>query len=381
MRIVLTGGGTGGHFYPLMAVAESVYEKAEEQKLLHDPEFYYLAPTPYNKDYLNKYDIEFRSITAGKQRTYASLKNFLGLFKTAWGILQSLWTVFAIYPDVVFAKGGYASFPVLVAARILRIPVVIHESDSVPGRVNRWAGNFAVQVAISFPDAAEYFPDNKVALTGNPIRSEIARPALSGAREYLDIEEDVPVIFVIGGSQGSKTINSVLLDAMPELLENYYVIHQTGSENMTAVEQSTEFLFSELPRHKQSLKERYKPFGFLDAVALRMAAGAADIVISRAGSTIFEIAAWAVPSILIPLDESHADHQRKNAYAYARTGAAEVIEENNISDNILMSEIDKIMNNSDIYKKMTQAAADFARLDAAEIIAGELLHIGQKHKE
>ncbi len=364
-----------------MAVAESIYNQAEERKLLHDPELYYLAPTPYNREYLNKHDIDFRSISAGKRRTYASIKNFFGLFKTAWGILQSLWTVFAIYPDVVFAKGGYASFPVLVAARILRIPVLIHESDSIPGRVNKWAGGFATQVAISFPDAVDHFPEDKVVLTGNPIRSDIARPALSGAREYLDIEEDIPVIFVIGGSQGSQTINSVILEALPELLEDYYIIHQAGPENMTGVEQTTEFLFSELPRHKQSLQERYKPFGFLDAVALRMAAGAADVVISRAGSTIFEIAAWAVPSILIPLDASHADHQRKNAYAYARTGAAEVIEEDNISDNILMSEIDKIMGNPDMYKSMTQAASDFARLDAADTIANELLHISEQHEE
>jgi UDP-N-acetylglucosamine--N-acetylmuramyl-(pentapeptide) pyrophosphoryl-undecaprenol N-acetylglucosamine transferase len=111
-----------------------------------------------------------------------------------------------------------------------------------------------------------------------------------------------------------------------------------------------------------------------------MAAGAADIIISRAGSTIFEIAAWAVPSILIPLDIAHADHQRKNAYAYASTGAAIVIDEANLGDDILLSEIEKIMQDQDRYERMTKAAANFSRLEAASIIAGEIIHIARKHK-
>lgn len=380
MRIILTGGGTGGHFYPLIAVADAVYNQAEEKKLLDELDLYYLAPDPYNQEVLDEHDISFRSISAGKLRTHFSVKNFLDLFKTAWGVLKALWTVFVIYPDVVFAKGGYVSFPVLVAARILRIPVMIHESDSVPGRVNRWAGSFASQIAVSFPQAIEYFPDEKVALTGNPIRAEIADPSQEGAREYLDMKEDIPIIFVIGGSQGSETINSVVLEALPKLLESYYVIHQVGPDNMESVKETTNFFFSELPRKQQSLEKRYRPFGFLDQTAMRMAAGAADIVISRAGSTIFEIAAWAVPSILIPLEIAHADHQRKNAYAYAASGAATVIDEANLGDDILVSEIESIMDDADTYRSMATAAAEFSRLDAAEVIADEILHIGQTHE-
>lgn len=381
MRIVLTGGGTGGHFYPLIAVAEALYEKSREEKLLTEPEIFYLAPDPYDQTMLDEHEINFRSVQAGKVRKHFSVHNFFDFFKTAWGTLTALWTVFAIYPDVVFAKGGYVSFPVLLAARLLRIPVFIHESDSVPGRVNRWAGSFAEKIAVSFPQAVEYFPDDKVALTGNPIRKEIANPATEGAREYLNMEPDIPVIFILGGSQGAKIINSVILEALPELLESYYVIHQVGPNNIESVEETTAFFFSELPRAKQSLKERYKPFGFLDQTALRMAAGTADIVISRAGSTIFEIAAWSVPSILIPLDVAHADHQRKNAYAYAANGAATVIDEPNLGDDILLSEISAIMDNPDKYEKMARAAAQFARLDAADVIADELLYLARTHAE
>jgi len=379
MKIVLTGGGSGGHFYPLIAVADALREKAREEKLLTPPELYYLAPNSYDQEALDKYDIEFRPISAGKMRTHFSFQNISDLFKTMWGIVKSIWTVFSIYPDVVFAKGGYVSFPVLVAARLLRIPVFIHESDSVPGRVNRWAGGFAKKVAVSFPDAASYFPKEKVALTGNPIRDEIANPATSGAREYLNMKDDVPVIFVIGGSQGAQRVNSIILESLPQLIEDYYVIHQVGESNLKSVKETTEFFFSELPRVKQTLEYRYKPFGFLDETALRMAAGAADIVISRAGSTIFEIAAWAVPSILIPLTESHADHQRKNAYAYAASGAATVIDEANLSDDILMSELKEVMGNTDIYERMATAAAKFAQLDAADTIADEIIYLARTH--
>jgi UDP-N-acetylglucosamine--N-acetylmuramyl-(pentapeptide) pyrophosphoryl-undecaprenol N-acetylglucosamine transferase len=379
MRIILTGGFTGGHFYPLIAVADAIYQQAREEKLITDPELYYLAPDPYRQNLLDDYAISYRSIQAGKLRRGFSVWNILDLFKTGWGVLQAIWKVFAIYPDVVFAKGGYVSFPVLVAARLLRIPVFIHESDSVPGRVNRWAGKFAAQVAVSFPQTADYFPEDKVALTGNPIRESIANPATSGAREYLEMEPDTPVIFIIGGSQGAEIINSVVLEALPELLESYYVIHQVGEANLNNVKETTDFFFSELPRNKQALKARYKPFGFLDETALRMAAGAADIVISRAGSTIFEIAAWSVPSILIPLEIAHADHQRKNAYAYAQAGAATVIDEANVGDDILLSELREIMDNPEKYEKMATAAARFARLDAAKIIAEEIIHLGRAH--
>jgi len=380
MRIILTGGGTGGHFYPLIAVADALYEKSGIEKLLKDPDIYYLAPNPYDADALSAYDIKYKSISAGKSRPGLSFVNVFDWFRTGWGIIKAIWTVYVIYPDVIFSKGGYVSFPVLVAGRLLRIPIIIHESDSVPGRVNKWAGKFAQRIAVSFPQAASFFEKDKVAFTGNPIRSEIAYPANSGAREFLNMDEDIPVIFILGGSQGAQIINSVILETLPKLLESYYVIHQVGDKNVTSVRETTDFFFSELSRSKQSLRRRYKTFGFLDENAMRMAAGAADIVISRAGSTIFELAAWAVPSILIPLDTAHADHQRKNAYAYASTGAAVVIDESNLGDDILLSEINNVMNSNDTYLKMTKAAADFARLDAANAIAGEIISIARKHK-
>src|SRR4051812_24454097 len=189
MRILFTGGGTGGHFYPIVAIAEEVTKIVREKRLLA-PELYYMSPTPYDEGILYEHGITYKKNSAGKLRRYFSILNFFDLFRTAWGVFVSIIEVWRLYPDVVFGKGGYASFPALLAARILRIPVVIHESDSHPGRVNAWAGKFADKVAVSYAEASQYFPKGKVALTGQPVRKEIATPITEGAREYLKLEKD-----------------------------------------------------------------------------------------------------------------------------------------------------------------------------------------------
>ncbi|MBI5126678.1 MAG: undecaprenyldiphospho-muramoylpentapeptide beta-N-acetylglucosaminyltransferase [Candidatus Taylorbacteria bacterium] len=375
MKILFTGGGTGGHFYPIIAITEALRERAKNQKILM-PELYYMAPTEYNPRALFDNELIFVPVTAGKIRRYFSLLNFFDLFKTAWGVCSALSSLYKIYPDVVFGKGGYASFPTLFAARLLRIPVVIHESDSVPGRVNTWAGKFARKIAISYPEAAQYFKNkDRVAFTGNPIRKEIIAPLSNGAHEFLGLEQGIPTILVLGGSQGSQVINDAIVESLPKLLENYQVIHQTGKNNYKAVEQLVKLILDKDPNIG-----RYKSFDYLNDLALRMSAGIADVVISRAGSTIFEIAAWGVPSIIIPLSEKISHDQTKNAFAYARSGACMVIEEQNISDTVLTYEIDTLIKNTELRTKMKDAAHKFSRLDSADIIAQALLEIALEHE-
>ena len=218
--------------------------------------------------------------------------------------------MFSVYPDVVFGKGGYASFPTIFAARILRIPVVIHESDSAPGRVNKWAGHFAKKVAVSFPKRWNIFPKKQCAWTGQPIRIEIEHPAAKKeALEYFKLEENIPVIFILGGSQGAELINNTILDALPRLIKNYQIIHQTGIKNFKNVSGQAEIILA-----KDEQKIRYMPIAYLNPLTMKMAAGAAAIIISRAGSTIFEIASWNVPSILIPFTNSNADHSKEKCF-------------------------------------------------------------------
>jgi UDP-N-acetylglucosamine--N-acetylmuramyl-(pentapeptide) pyrophosphoryl-undecaprenol N-acetylglucosamine transferase len=375
MKILLTGGGSGGHFYPLIAVAESINKIAKQENLI-SAELYFMSDNPYDAESLIENDITFIPVSAGKMRRYASALNFIDIFKTFFGVISAMIKVFKIYPDVVFSKGAYASFPVLVAARFLRIPVIIHESDSFPGKTNAWAGKFAKKIAVSYPEAAKYFNEAKVAFTGNPLRKAVLNVNKNGAHEYLNLEKNIPTVLVLGGSLGAQLINERILNALPNLVDKYQIVHQTGKLNAAEVTKTAEVILA-----NNLNKNRYRIFDYLNDMSLIMAAGAADLIISRAGSTIFEIASWGVPSIVIPITETNGDHQRMNAYAYARSGAAFVIEETNLTTNVLLSEIDRVLQNQDMRQKMSVAAKAFAHPDAADKIAREIINIALTHEE
>lgn len=378
MKILFAGGGTGGHFYPIIAIVQALNEKVKEKKVLY-PKYYYMAPSQYNPRALFDNEIEYIHVPAGKLRRYFSILNFFDLFKTFWGVFLAIIKVYRLYPDVVFGKGGYASFPVLFAARLLKIPVVIHESDSTPGRVNKWAGKFAEKIALSYPSASEYFPEasalGRVAFTGNPIRKDILMAISTGSREFLKLEEKTPVVFIIGGSQGSQFLNDILIDSLNELVERYQIIHQTGRNNFKMVTETSKIVMKE-----NKFAYRYHPYDYMNDLTMRMSAGAAQVIVSRAGSAIFEIAAWGVPSIIVPLSKEVSHDQTKNAFAYARAGAASVIEEHNLTSHILIGEIDRIINNPSNVEKMKQGAKEFSHLDAAGKIAEVLLEIALKHE-
>jgi UDP-N-acetylglucosamine--N-acetylmuramyl-(pentapeptide) pyrophosphoryl-undecaprenol N-acetylglucosamine transferase len=376
MKIVFTGGGTGGHFYPLMAVAEEMNNIINERDLIR-AEMYYLSNTPYDEKTLEAHNITYKHVSAGKLRRYFSLKNGIDFFKSLVGLPTALSILFRIYPDVVFSKGGYASVPVVLAARLLRIPVFVHDSDAIPGRANLWAGKFAERVAVSYPEAADYFKKSKhVAYTGNPTRKRVGIPQTHGSHEHFNFSPDIPTLLFMGGSQGAEHMNRTLLQALDELLPRYQIIHQIGKEKYEAF---TGFLQMELGKHEYM--HHYRPFPFLEELDLRNAAGCADLIISRAGSgSIFNIASWGKPSILVPIPEDVSRDQRKNAFAYARSGGAEVIEQENFTYHVLISEIDRLMNDSEVLQRMREGAKAFAKPDAAHNIAYELVKMMLEHE-
>jgi len=375
MKILLTGGGSGGHFYPIIAVAEAIRKIVRIEKLVA-PGLYFMSDSPYNEKLLYDNEIIFKKVGAGKIRLYFSFWNFTDLFKTFFGALKAIAEMFGIYPDVVFGKGGYASFPALLAARIFRIPVVIHESDSVPGKVNLWAGKFAVKVAVSYPEAARYFPADRVACVGNPIRESVQNLAAEGAHTYFNFAPEIPVIFIIGGSQGAELINDIVLGALPSLLQKYQIIHQTGKKQFVLAKETAVVALGE----GSPLLARYKAYEYLDDLPLKMAASAADIVVSRAGSVLFEIAAWGKPAIVIPIAESNGDHQRENAYNFARKTGATVIEEENLSPNLFESEVGRLFVDPARREMLGRKAKEFSTPDAAEKIARELINIAITHE-
>jgi UDP-N-acetylglucosamine--N-acetylmuramyl-(pentapeptide) pyrophosphoryl-undecaprenol N-acetylglucosamine transferase len=368
MKIGLVGGGTGGHFYPLIAVAEELSTKPQA------PELYYFGPSPYDKEALKSQGITYVSVPAGKLRLYPSIQNFFDVFRNIIGVPIAIVKLLFIYPDVIFSKGGYTSVPILLAARFLRIPIVIHESDVLPGRANKLAIKAARYIAISYDDAAQHFPENKVALTGIPLRKAITTP-LADPFTFLGIPNDKPLIFVTGGSLGAERINNLLIRSLDDLLPHYRIFHQTGPTNTEEMKLAAQSLLGNTPYLKD-----YYVVGSVDAATMAALLTAASVVVTRAGSTtLFEISQHAKPAIVIPIPEDISRDQRSNAYAYARSGAATVIEEQNLTESLLTQEINSIIQNQEKYQAMSAAAQDFYIDGAATKIADILLSIGLEH--
>jgi UDP-N-acetylglucosamine--N-acetylmuramyl-(pentapeptide) pyrophosphoryl-undecaprenol N-acetylglucosamine transferase len=379
MKIVLTGGGTGGHFYPLIAVANEIYKVADELKII-EPSLYYIGTDPYDTLSLEEQNITFIQAPSGKVRKYFSIKNITDPFKVLFGTIKAVWILFTLYPDIILSKGGYVSVPTLIAARFLRIPVIVHESDARPGKANLLGAKFARWVAISYPGSAKYFPNTpkeKIALTGNPVRESITKPVKEGAHTYLNLRDDMPTIFIIGGSLGAKAINRAVLDALPKLISKYQIIHQVGPKNLKYVTDIAHVILENNP-----YSDRYRAFDFLDSLALRMAAGAADLIIMRAGSgSIFEAASWGLPAIVIPIPEDVSHDQVHNALTYASTGAATIIEQENLEDSILINEIDRILSDKLLMDKMSKAAKGFSKPNAARKIAEVMIKTALEHEK
>ena len=294
------------------------------------------------------------------------------------GILSALMTLFRL-SDVVMSKGGYGSVPTVIAAWLLRIPVIIHESDAKPGRANLFAAKFATKIAISFESAATYFPDrvqSKIARTGIPIRKALMRIEPEGAQQYLKLEKDVPTILILGGSQGALKINDIVLSSLVRLVSFANIIHQTGQAHFENAEAIGRVVLGKDPH-----ADRYHPINYLSEISLQRAAGVADIVVSRAGAnSIAEIGLWKKPAILIPIPESISHDQRMNAYAYAKTGAAIVLDEENLTQHILVSEIERILNDPELSKRMGASAEGFTDPDAARILANQVLAVALPHE-
>ncbi len=370
MKIGFVGGGTGGHFYPLMAIANELVNNQSTAEL------YYIGPSPYDKDSLAKYNVKYVYCPAGKLRRYFSLQNILDLFRNLFGLPIAIIRLYIIYPDVIFSKGGYTSVPVLLAARFLRIPVVIHESDSLPGRANKLATKQARYIGVAYDDAAKFFPTEKTALIGIPLRPEI-KDIKTDPFTTLGIPNDKPLIYVTGGSSGAERMNDLILQSLQRLLPNYRIFHQTGSKNLPEMRQLAQGLLE-----GSDLAESYYLEGSISADMVSALLSASSLIITRAGSTtLFEVAYHGKPAIIIPIPEDVSRDQKSNAYAYARSGAASVIEENNLTQSLLEQEISSIIGDPNRHKTMSQAAKSMFVDDAAGKVANILLSIGAEHEQ
>ncbi len=341
--IVFTGGGTGGHVFPGIAVAE---------KLLLDKD-----KTSFNvawigsnsgmeREILNRYNISFHSIPAGKFRRYFSIKNFIDIFKIIAGFIVSIFLLKKLKADILFSKGGFVTVPPVIAAKLLKIPVISHESDLDPGLATRINGRFSKKILFAYKETLEHWENKKtnqtLLVTGNPVRSEIMSVEILRSKEKIrkqyNISDDRKIILVLGGSQGALEINNMIKEIIYDLTKNYFIIHQMGE-------------FS----YKKSEINNYITTALFHEEFPEILA-AADIVVSRAGAgTLWENGILGKPSILIPLGfGSSRGDQVRNANFFGKNSAAIVLKDDDTGALNLLLEIDNLLNNKKKLNKLEE---------------------------
>lgn len=327
-RIILTGGGTAGHVTPNIALLPQLKERGYD---IH----YIGSYNGIEKELIEQFGIPYHGISSGKLRRYFSLQNFTDPFRVLKGFGEAKKLIQSLKPDVIFSKGGFVSVPVVTAGKQCRVPTIIHESDMTPGLANKLAIPSATKVCCNFPETLSHLPKEKAVLTGSPIRRELLSGDRDAALKFCKLSEDKPVILIIGGSLGSVVVNNAVRAILPELLKDFQVIHLCGKGKTDA-----------------SLKELkgYVQFEYIQK-ELKDLFALADIVISRAGANaICELLALHKPNLLIPLsaNASRGD-QILNARSFERQGFSIVLEEEELSNTVLLDAIQKLYKQKDGY--------------------------------
>lgn len=329
-KIVLTGGGTAGHVTPNIALMPALKEAGYEIT-------YIGSKKGMEKGLIEATGTKYYGISSGKLRRYFDWKNFSDPFRVMNGFFEAKRILRKIKPDVIFSKGGFVSVPVVLAAKALHIPAVIHESDMTPGLANRIALRGATTVCCNFPETVEKIQGNRAIWTGTPIRQELFSGDANRGLSFcgFDSANDKPVLLIIGGSQGSVFINNAVRGSLDELLKDFRIIHLCGKGNLD-----------------ESLKNRegYAQYEFISKELPDLFA-AADIIISRAGANaIFELLALKKPNILIPLglNASRGD-QILNARSFEKQGFSKVLEEESVTAELLTDTVRKVYADRDQY--------------------------------
>lgn len=325
-KIIMTGGGTAGHVTPNLALIPSLEEKGFEVK-------YIGSKDGIEKEIVRKNNIPYFEISSGKLRRYFDLKNFSDPFKVIKGVFEAKRILSKEKPDVVFSKGGFVSVPVVIAASLKKIPVVAHESDITPGLANKLSTPFCDKLCVTFRESLKYVKDGKGILTGSPIRKEILNGSKVKGLQICDFNNNKEILFIMGGSLGSKVINDVIRENLEKLLKSFNIIHICGKGN----------------EDKSLLNvDGYKQFEYVNE-ELPDLMMAADYIISRAGAnSIFEFLALKKPTLLIPLSKkaSRGD-QILNANSFEKEGYALVMQEEEINTESFMKKINELVQNKD----------------------------------
>lgn len=343
-RIVLTGGGTAGHVTPNLALIPALQRAGYE---IH----YIGSYNGIEKRLIEGAGIPYDGISSGKLRRYFDWKNFSDPFRVLRGYLQAVRLLRRYKPDIIFSKGGFVAVPVVLAAGRRKIPVVIHESDMTPGLANRICMRYANAICCNFPETLKSLPADRAVLTGSPIRPELLTGDAASGLSYAGLDHSRPVILVIGGSLGSIAVNQAVRAILPKLLKSFQVIHICGKGNL---DDSLLHL------------DGYRQFEYVDQ-PLRHLFAAADMMISRAGAnSICEILALHKPNLLIPLSAAASrGDQILNANSFRAQGYSTVLQEENLSEENLMTAIENTWNNRE---QAVRAMSQSHQKDAISLI-------------
>jgi UDP-N-acetylglucosamine--N-acetylmuramyl-(pentapeptide) pyrophosphoryl-undecaprenol N-acetylglucosamine transferase len=371
MRIVVSGGGTGGHIFPALAVCEGLRRRQPDCELL-----YIGSITGMEGEIVPKTGIPYQAVTARKLRKLVSVSTLgvgLSLIK---GFQEARTYLRAFKADVVVGTGGYVAGAAVLAGASLKIPTVILAPDSIPGRTNLMLARFARRICVVFEESVARFPAGKTVITGLPLREGvIAPPDVDRAQARCAFDGLTPdrfTILVIGGSQGSRNLNQIVVKALPEMLAaGMQVLHQTGPNNFDDVCSQVRALG--LPESAP-----HCPVAFLNEQQVPLAYRAADVMICRGGiSTLSEVMANSLPAIIVPLPTAYADHQTANARAMERQEAAICRPERELSAERLVQELAGLQSNQARLAEMARAARRMSQPDATGTIADLILGLGK----
>ncbi len=355
---MLSGGGTGGHVYPLLAVVEHLRAQASQGH-----QFLYLGRAEGIEQQLcERENVPFQPISAGALKEASTAARIRSLFQLAAGTVGSLRAMSAFEPDVVLVSGAYVSVPPAVAGWLRRCPVAIYLPDMEPGQAVRALRRIAKRVAVSFPETAAQFAPGQAVVTGYPVRRALFETQRAGALRRMELSADLPVLLVMGGSQGAKPINQALSKHLRRLLAQAQIVHLCGHWDIS-------WLQEERSKLRGNLRERYHISAYLHEIADAMVS--ADLVVARAGAaTLAEFPAAGLPSILVPYPYS-GQHQERNADYLVSQGAALKLDESELEQR-LGDLVAELLGNTDRLQEMRQNARRLAHPDAAAQIAAML---------
>jgi UDP-N-acetylglucosamine--N-acetylmuramyl-(pentapeptide) pyrophosphoryl-undecaprenol N-acetylglucosamine transferase len=336
-KIIITGGGSGGHAMPAVAIAELLrdYQKKSNEKIKI---LYVGSKNGIEKKIAARNHCTFVSISTGKLRRYFSWENLVDFFRVIKGIFDSFVVIKRFKPDMIFSTGGFVSVPVVIAGHFTGTPSVIHEQTVDAGLANKIAGKFAKKIALTFEESAKYFPPEKTEITGIPLRESIFNVDKEKAFSSVHVEKGLPVTYVSGGGLGCHLLNETMQKILPTLLEKMNVIIQTGNAN-----DGKDYL--NLLRFRESLDEKLKNrlvvFNFIEDVGNVFAIS--DLVVARSGAgTVNELIALKLPAVFVPLAIATGNEQFKNASIMKKIGGAEIIEEKDLTPETLLQTVNEL---------------------------------------